>query len=82
MHVVHVACARTCTRKIGLYVRLMRLKICIIVVLGKDNILAKFRANPMHAVHVVRARMCIVHAGNFGLKFRAIRLKIKVRIDA
>ena len=67
MHVVHVACARTCTRKIGLYVRLMRLKICMIVVLGEDNILAKFRANPMHAVHVVRARMCKV--ANFGYIF-------------
>ena len=58
MHVVHVACARTCTRKIGLYVRLIRLKICMIVVLGEDNILTKFRANPMPVVHVVHARMC------------------------
>ena len=29
----------------------------MIVVLGEDNILTKFHANPMHAV-LVRARMC------------------------
>ena len=28
------------------------------VVLGEDNMLTKFRENPMHVVHVVRARMC------------------------
>ena len=36
----------------------LKLKICMIVVLSENNILTKFRANPMHVVHVVRARMC------------------------
>ena len=30
----------------------MRLKICMIIVLGNENILTKFRANPMHMVQV------------------------------
>ena len=34
----------------------MSLQICKIVVFDKDNILTKFRANPMHVVHVVHAR--------------------------
>ena len=32
--------------------------ICRSVFIGKDNIPTKFRANPMHFVHVVHARMC------------------------
>ena len=46
----------------------MRLKISMIVVLGKDNILTKFHANPMHVVYV----------GKFGLFFRIFKV-IKVR---
>ena len=41
----------------------LRLKICMIVVLSEDNILTKFRANPMHVVHVVHVQN--VHAGKF-----------------
>ena len=36
----------------------MMLKLCRSVFIGKDNILPKFRANPMHAAHLVRARTC------------------------
>ena len=36
----------------------LKLKICMSVVHCKDNMLTKFRENPMHVVHVVRARMC------------------------
>ena len=38
--------------------RFMRLKICRSVFIGKDNILSKFRANPMHVVHVVHVQEC------------------------
>ena len=30
----------------------------MIVVLGEENIMTKFRVNPMHVVHVMYARMC------------------------
>ena len=65
MHVVHVVYVHECARGqiwaiLSTYIRL---KICMIVVLGEDNILTKFRANPMYLMHVVRARMCTSASG-------------------
>ena len=34
------------------------LKICLSVFIGEENILAKCHDNPMHVVHVKRARKC------------------------
>ena len=51
----------------------MGLKICMSVLIGEDNILTKFRANPMHVVHVVH-----VHEyarGQILAIFRLMRLK-------
>ena len=52
----------------------MRLKICRSVFIGKDNILTKFRANPMHVVHVVHVHECA--RGQILAIFRLMRLKI------
>ena len=49
----------------------MRLKICRSVFIGKDNILTKFRANPMHVVHVHECAF-----GQILAIFRLMRLKI------
>ena len=52
----------------------MRFKICRSVFIGKDNILTKFRANPMHVVHVVHVHECA--RGQILAIFRLMRLKI------
>ena len=44
------------------------------VVLGKDNMLTKFRANPMHVMHVVHVHECA--RGQILAIFRLMRLKI------
>ena len=36
----------------------MGLKICMSVLIGEYDILTKFRANPMHLVHVVHVHEC------------------------
>ena len=46
----------------------------MIVVLSEDNILTKFRANPMHVVHVVHVHECA--RGQILAIFRLMRLKI------
>ena len=46
----------------------------MIVVLSEDNILTKFRANPMHAVHVVHVHVCA--RGQILAIFRLMSLKI------
>ena len=55
MHVVHVVHVHECARgQIWVYFcnliteTPLRPKICLIVVLDEDNLLTKFRANPMH----------------------------------
>ena len=59
MHVVHVVLGHKFSRgQILAIFRLMRLKICRSVFIGKDNILTKFRANLMHVVHVVHVHEC------------------------
>ena len=52
----------------------MRLKICRSVFIGEENILTKFRANPMHVVHVVHVHKCA--RGQILAIFRLMRLKI------
>ena len=49
----------------------MRLKICRSVNIGENNILTKFRANPMHVVHVHECAR-----GQILAIFRLLRLKI------
>ena len=46
----------------------------MIVVLSEDNILTKFRANPMHVVHVVHVHEC--ERRQILAIFRPMRLKI------
>ena len=52
---------------------LMRLIICRSVFIGEDNILTKFRANPMHVVHAVHVHKCA--RGQILAIFRLMRLK-------
>ena len=78
MHVVHVVHVHECARgQILAIFRLTRLKICKSVFIGEDNMLTKFRENPMHVVHVARTN---VRASYFGLFFRIFKV-IKVRMD-
>ena len=46
----------------------------MIIVLGMNNILTKFRANPMHVVHVVHVHECA--RGQILAIFRLMRLTI------
>ena len=47
----------------------------MVVVLNEDNILTKFRANPMHVVHMVHVHECA--RGQILAIFRLIAYEVK-----